>query len=64
MWAVGQLTGSDRVGKIIAMEAAKHLKPCVFELGGKAPSVVGDAAVNCFSVILIFDVQCAGSCRR
>ncbi|KAF8477955.1 aldehyde dehydrogenase [Russula ochroleuca] len=33
-------TGSDRVGKIIAMEAAKHLKPCVFELGGKAPSVV------------------------
>ncbi|KAF5351245.1 hypothetical protein D9756_008444 [Leucocoprinus leucothites] len=33
-------TGSDRVGKVIAMEAAKGLKPCVLELGGKAPTVV------------------------
>ncbi|CCM00836.1 uncharacterized protein FIBRA_02878 [Fibroporia radiculosa] len=33
-------TGSDRVGKIIAGEAAKYLKPCVLELGGKAPAVV------------------------
>ncbi|KAI9450247.1 aldehyde dehydrogenase [Russula earlei] len=33
-------TGSDRVGRILAIEAAKHLKPCVLELGGKAPSVV------------------------
>ncbi|KAF8156920.1 Aldehyde/histidinol dehydrogenase [Crassisporium funariophilum] len=33
-------TGSDRVGKIIAMEAAKNLKPCVLELGGKAPAIV------------------------
>ncbi|KXN85580.1 Salicylaldehyde dehydrogenase [Leucoagaricus sp. SymC.cos] len=33
-------TGSDRVGKIIAMEAAKVLKPCVLELGGKAPTIV------------------------
>lgn len=35
-----QFTGSDRVGKIIAMEAAKSLKPCVLELGGKAPVIV------------------------
>lgn len=35
-----QFTGSDRVGKILAAEAAKYLKPCVFELGGKAPCVV------------------------
>jgi acyl-CoA reductase-like NAD-dependent aldehyde dehydrogenase len=28
------------VGKILAAEAAKYLKPCVFELGGKAPAVV------------------------
>lgn len=28
------------MGRIIAAEAAKYLKPCVFELGGKAPAVV------------------------
>ncbi|KAH8083756.1 aldehyde dehydrogenase [Cristinia sonorae] len=33
-------TGSDVVGKIIAAEAAKHLKECILELGGKAPVVV------------------------
>ncbi|KAJ8078039.1 hypothetical protein PM082_000242 [Marasmius tenuissimus] len=37
-------TGSDRVGKIIAIECAKHLKPCVLELGGKAPAIVLDDA--------------------
>ncbi|KAL5498738.1 hypothetical protein ACEPAH_2093 [Sanghuangporus vaninii] len=37
-------TGSDRIGKIIAGEAAKYLKPCVLELGGKAPAVVLDDA--------------------
>ncbi|KAJ7598561.1 aldehyde dehydrogenase domain-containing protein [Mycena floridula] len=40
-------TGSTRVGKIIAMEAAKHLKPCVLELGGKSPAIVlNDADVD------------------
>jgi vanillin dehydrogenase len=44
-------TGSTRVGKIIALTCAKHLKPVVLELGGKAPMVVLDdadldAAVN------------------
>lgn len=38
-----KFTGSDRVGRIIATECAKHLKPCVLELGGKSPAVV------CFS---------------
>ncbi|KAN0060554.1 hypothetical protein ACQY0O_007015 [Thecaphora frezii] len=33
-------TGSTRVGRIIAQCAAKHLKPAVLELGGKAPLVV------------------------
>ncbi|KAJ7636930.1 Aldehyde/histidinol dehydrogenase [Roridomyces roridus] len=37
-------TGSDRVGRIIATEAAKYLKPVVLELGGKAPAVVLDDA--------------------
>jgi len=44
-------TGSTRVGKIIAETAAKHLKPVLLELGGKAPMVILadadlDAAVN------------------
>lgn len=44
-------TGSTRVGQIIAERAAKHLKPCLLELGGKAPQIVLEdadvpAAVN------------------
>lgn len=37
-------TGSTRVGQIIAERAAKHLKPCLLELGGKAPLIVLDDA--------------------
>ncbi|MDE2303016.1 MAG: aldehyde dehydrogenase [Sphingomonadales bacterium] len=33
-------TGSTHVGRIIAQRAARHLKPCLLELGGKAPLVV------------------------
>ncbi|MFL9894645.1 vanillin dehydrogenase [Burkholderia sp. WP9] len=33
-------TGSTHVGRIIAMHAAKHLKPALLELGGKAPVLV------------------------
>jgi acyl-CoA reductase-like NAD-dependent aldehyde dehydrogenase len=44
-------TGSTRVGRIIAEQAARHLKPVLLELGGKAPLLVlddadVDAAVN------------------
>ncbi|UUX97843.1 aldehyde dehydrogenase [Aquabacterium sp. J223] len=37
-------TGSTRVGKLIAVTCAKHLKPVVLELGGKAPLLVLDDA--------------------
>jgi acyl-CoA reductase-like NAD-dependent aldehyde dehydrogenase len=37
-------TGSTRVGRIIAQQAAKHLKPVLLELGGKNPIVVLDDA--------------------
>lgn len=37
-------TGSTHVGRIIAGVCAKHLKPAVLELGGKAPLVVLDDA--------------------
>ncbi|WP_118134696.1 aldehyde dehydrogenase [Oceanicella sp. SM1341] len=37
-------TGSTRVGRIIAELAARHLKPVLLELGGKAPMLVLDDA--------------------
>ena len=37
-------TGSTRVGRIIAEQAGRHLKPALLELGGKAPLVVLDDA--------------------
>ncbi len=37
-------TGSTRVGRIIGQTCAKHLKPAVLELGGKAPFLVLDDA--------------------
>ncbi|MCM3373328.1 aldehyde dehydrogenase family protein, partial [Bacillus velezensis] len=37
-------TGSTRVGRIVAQACARHLKPSVLELGGKAPFVVLDDA--------------------
>lgn len=44
-------TGSTRVGQIVAERAASRLKPCLLELGGKAPQIVledadVDGAVN------------------
>ena len=44
-------TGSTRVGRLIAEQCARHLKPALLELGGKAPLVILDdadldAAVN------------------
>lgn len=37
-------TGSTAVGRLIAKRAAEHLKPCLLELGGKAPLVILDDA--------------------
>ncbi|MGO4138938.1 aldehyde dehydrogenase [Rhizobium brockwellii] len=40
-------TGSTRVGRIIAESAARHLKRCLLELGGKAPFIVlADADID------------------
>jgi acyl-CoA reductase-like NAD-dependent aldehyde dehydrogenase len=33
-------TGSSRVGRLVAENAARHLKPVLLELGGKAPMIV------------------------
>jgi aldehyde dehydrogenase (NAD+) len=43
-WHLIFFTGSPQVGKIIHQAAAKHLTPCVLELGGKSPTVVHSSA--------------------
>ncbi|MGD9970316.1 MAG: aldehyde dehydrogenase family protein [Sulfuricurvum sp.] len=41
------LTGSTRVGKMVAASAAMNMKKCTVELGGKSPMIVlGDADVD------------------
>ncbi|XP_015785288.1 aldehyde dehydrogenase, dimeric NADP-preferring [Tetranychus urticae] len=37
-------TGSSRIGKLIYLEAAKHLTPVTLELGGKSPLYYDDSA--------------------
>jgi benzaldehyde dehydrogenase (NAD) len=37
-------TGSTPIGKLVAQTCARHLKPVVLELGGKAPMIVLDDA--------------------
>ena len=34
-------TGGEKVGRLVATAAARHLKPCALELGGKCPVVIG-----------------------
>ena len=43
-WDMIFFTGSPQVGKIIHQAAAKHLTPCVLELGGKNPTIVHSSA--------------------
>ena len=43
-WDLIFFTGSPPVGKIIHQAAAKHLTPCVLELGGKNPTIVHASA--------------------
>jgi aldehyde dehydrogenase (NAD+) len=37
-------TGSGFVGKLVLAAAAKHLTPCMLELGGKSPAIVDRSA--------------------
>jgi aldehyde dehydrogenase (NAD+) len=39
-WDFIFFTGSTSVGRVVAEAAAKHLTPCVLELGGKSPCIV------------------------
>mmetsp|Transcript_13056 Transcript_13056/g.9096 ORF Transcript_13056/g.9096 Transcript_13056/m.9096 type:complete len:93 (-) Transcript_13056:830-1108(-) len=37
-------TGSSEKGKLVSAAAAKHLTPCIMELGGKNPLVIDKTA--------------------
>eukprot|EP00604_Paraphysomonas_vestita_P003017 CAMPEP_0174821608 /NCGR_PEP_ID=MMETSP1107-20130205/9112_1 /TAXON_ID=36770 /ORGANISM="Paraphysomonas vestita, Strain GFlagA" /LENGTH=424 /DNA_ID=CAMNT_0016038837 /DNA_START=94 /DNA_END=1369 /DNA_ORIENTATION=+ len=37
-------TGSAFVGKMVAEAAARHLRPCILELGGKSPTIIDKSA--------------------
>jgi acyl-CoA reductase-like NAD-dependent aldehyde dehydrogenase len=43
-WDFIFFTGSPAVGRIVHQAAAKHLTPCVLELGGKNPTIVHASA--------------------
>lgn len=43
-WDMIFFTGSTAVGRIVSEAAAKHLTPCVLELGGKSPCIVSSKA--------------------
>lgn len=47
-------TGSTVTGRLVAIEAAKNLTPCIMELGGKCPIIVDETAemdVSAFRVL-------------
>lgn len=43
-WDYLFFTGNEKIGKIVAQEAAKHLTPITLELGGKNPCIVDETA--------------------
>jgi aldehyde dehydrogenase (NAD+) len=43
-WDLICFTGGTEVGRSVAQAAAKHLTPCILELGGKSPCVVSRSA--------------------
>jgi len=43
-WDIICFTGSTDKGKLVAAAAAKHLVPCILELGGKCPMIVDRSA--------------------
>lgn len=55
-------TGSIAVGRLIAEQAGRHLKPCTLELGGHAPAIVcDDADVDaCVSALAMIKFRNAG----
>ncbi|KAJ3157909.1 Aldehyde dehydrogenase, dimeric NADP-preferring [Geranomyces variabilis] len=58
-------TGNGFVGKIVAAAAAKHLTPCVLELGGKSPVIIdetADLAIAAKRVMWAKSINCGQTC--
>lgn len=59
-------TGSPSIGRIVYQAAAKHLTPCVLELGGKCPCYVDDTVssmeVTCRRILWAKLLNCGQTC--
>jgi len=56
-WGLVFFTGSSRVGKIVAAQAAQTLTPVILELGGKSPTYI---AKDCPDMRVVADRICWG----
>mmetsp|Transcript_987 Transcript_987/g.1078 ORF Transcript_987/g.1078 Transcript_987/m.1078 type:complete len:548 (+) Transcript_987:266-1909(+) len=50
-WGLCFFTGSERVGRVIQMSAAKTLTPTILELGGKSPTVISHDCPDNMNVV-------------
>ena len=58
-------TGSTMTGRLVAIEAAKNLTPCLLELGGKCPTIVDQSAKISNAVLRILAgkyLNCGQTC--
>ena len=58
-------TGSTQTGRLVAIEAAKNLTPCLLELGGKCPVIIDQTAnLESASKRIIFGkwINCGQTC--
>lgn len=58
-------TGSTQTGRLVAIEAAKNLTPCLLELGGKCPVIVDETAKiesACMRILFGKYLNCGQTC--
>ncbi len=58
-------TGSTFTGRLVGIEAAKNLVPCILELGGKCPTIVDQTAnleVSTKRILMAKFLNCGQTC--